>query len=165
MRWFLPVVAALAAAALIAGGASAKPKVRCDVMPFSFGEVPADIAVGPQRTRAEWMAMASATADCGPMGVLAIDVWEHASIVFDHSTDRVIGRAQILIDFTGAGVRVPFKGTVRGIYNNPAILHEIRASSPGGAKLGLRQTGLLDVGQETLDLDVSEGFFNIEALP
>jgi hypothetical protein len=37
----------------------------------------------------------------------------------------------------------------------------VSASSRGGAKVGLRQAGMLDVGTETIDLDVTEGFFDI----
>ncbi|HEU0303219.1 MAG TPA: hypothetical protein VFR32_01425 [Gaiellaceae bacterium] len=168
MRWFLTMAAGLAAAALVVGGASAKQKVHCDVMPFTFDNgIVIDVDFGPTKARVEWEAMGSTTVDCPePLGVLGVDVWEHAYYVVNDS-GRVGGRAQIVIDFTSAGI-VPFEGSIRGRTPGDDTIDVImRATSPGGAKLELEQTGTFDLDAETIeDLEVTQGFlFKIEALP
>src|SRR5688572_20646723 len=163
MRWFLAMTATLAAAALIVTGAIAKSKVHCDVMPFSFGTVPVDVSNRPNGILAEWTSTRDGVSLQCPNRVISVDVLEHASIVIDPSdpTRNTFGRAQIVIEFTGAGVTVPLKGTVRGVWDDTDIVHVINARSPGGAQIELRQMGMLDLEAETLDLDIEQGFFDI----
>ena len=165
MKWFLPIAAALAAAALAVAGASAKAKVSCVGGPISLGDdIPADVRERPRGILAEWTGAGDGLIQCGT-DIVAIDVWEHAyGIAVDPSDptgNTFRGRAQIVIEFTGAGVRVPFKGTVRGVWDDTDIVHVIRATSPGGARIELRQTAVIDLDADTLDLDVDQGFFDV----
>jgi len=160
MRWVVALATAFAAATL-AGGASAEPKVRCEVMPPAFIDPITDIDLGPKRSRVEWGAMGSTTLDCPDM-VIGTDVWEHAVVsVPSDGAGPVRGRAQIEIEFTGAGITVPFEGTVRGVWDDTDIVHVISARSPGGARIELRQTAMVDFDSMTLELDVVQGFLDI----
>lgn len=142
--------------------------------PFTFGDaIPVDVDFGPQRVRVEWEATSSTTLNCPGRQPMAIDVWEHAySIPGARKNGEHVfflrGAARIVIDFTGAGVQVPFEGQIVGRVETSTEdwALAIRATSANGSRLELEHSGALDLQGETLDLDVTSGFFfNIEALP
>jgi hypothetical protein len=177
MRWRSSIAVAGAIATVLAARAgAAAPPDPCDVGPSSFfdvfvGDLDDDRGV---RTRTlEWTARTSTTVDCSGMGVIPIDVWEHAVIALrkdengdgdfdDPGEGRSRGRCQIVIDFTSAGVTVPFEGTVRGeidgVQDDADIFYVMRATSPRGAHLELRHVGKLDLVNGMLDsLDLDDG--------
>ena len=71
------------------------------------------------------------------------------------------GKAQIVIEFTGAGVRVPLHGTVRGVWDDSDIVYVVKARGPQGARIELEHSGQLDLVDEMLYLDEVQGFFDI----
>jgi hypothetical protein len=163
------VVAALLAAAgvfMLAASATAAPKVHCDVVPFSFDTVPVDVSTGPNGILAEWTSTHGGVQLQCANGIVSADVWEHAVISIAPDTGRIRGRVQIVIEFAGAGVVVPLRGTLRGM---------VTSSQPGpfgfeidtlsltsqGARGELEQSGQLDPQNETLDLEVEQGFFDV----
>jgi hypothetical protein len=136
----------LATTGMLTSSAAGAPPGRCDVGPSSLFD-------NATESGGDGLALVNArvttTLDCPRAGVVAIDVWEHA--VMEGFPDgqgigALRGKAQILIDFTSAGVR-RFKGQVRGTADcdgagDCVVTMEIRAQSPGGAKLELQQSGV-----------------------
>jgi hypothetical protein len=171
---FVVALVAASSVALLGASANAAPK-GCDVPPFSFGTVPADVSNGPKGILAEWTSTRSAVELQCASGIVTVDVWEHAIIGLhedenqdgdfdDRGERKVRGRAQIVIEFTGAGIEVPFEGTLRGVRDTSSspgpfgFEIDSLSSSSQGAKLRLEQSGQLDLVNETLDLDVVQGF-------
>lgn len=168
MRFVLVLAAALAATAVVAGGASADPKARCEITPFTFGDaIVVDVDFGPNRSRIEWEATGSTALACPGRPLMGIDVWEHAYGIFGERENGkpvwfLRGRAEIEIEFPGADITVPLEGSIRGRRPSDDVIDTIvTARSPGGARVELRQTGTLDLGLLSLDLEVNDGFFDI----
>lgn len=167
MRWLLTLFFGLAGAVLIAGGATAKQSIRCDVAAFTFSTATATL--GPDDL--SWTATGNTTLDCTGRPLMGIDVWEHAVVSppTRGEVGTVAGKARILIDFTGAGIR-EFRGQVRGMADCTAaplcpLTLEIRAQSQSGAHLELDQAGVLDLDTGTLSLDVVSGLLVTPPFP
>ena len=126
-------------AAVLATSAGAKPPSGCDLAPSGFFDIDPFFGTLLDRT-----ARTTTTLDCPGASLVAIDVWEHAVIGGFPSGEgvaRLDGKAQIVIEFTGAGLRM-FKGQIRGTADCDGagdcdVSMEIRAQSAGGAKLEL----------------------------
>jgi hypothetical protein len=150
----------LSTAAVLATSAGAKPPGGCEVAPSGFFDIDPFFGTLLNRT-----ARTITTVDCPGASLISVDVWEHAVIGGFPSGDgvaRLDGKAQIVIEFTSAGIRT-FKGQVRGTADCDAagdcnVTMEIRAQSPGGAKLELQQSGLYRQSTgEWLFLDLDGG--------
>jgi hypothetical protein len=138
--------------------AGAAPKLRCTGAPFSFTDLQTTQFVrAGNHLNAEWMGLGMTTLDCADGSILAIDVWEHASVAVGsgapgtgaNGDGRLIGRVQL-------GVRIPDGGTViiggymhgvgDGCENGLCVVNaEVRANTRGGGKLLMVQRVTIDL--------------------
>ena len=97
---------------------------------FTMGPQLADVSNRPNGILAEWTSTRDGVSLQCPNGISSVDVWEHAVVGAAPDTGLVRGKAQIVIEFAGAGVRVPLHGTVRGVWDDSDIVYVVKARGP-----------------------------------
>jgi hypothetical protein len=101
-------------------------------------------------TSLEWWIFGDAALEC-PDGIVSVDVWEHANVIFECGTGgkpgRVRGHARVA--FTGSDEEIGalvavVSGTATCDADGATLEFTISGRGRGGFRVELQQTGLID---------------------